>query len=846
MPQHVATDYGQAAQETFFDAVQEVLGTQAEVNLTLLNATTVRAVAGSGADQSGLGVGGALRWRTSNRDVSHPTGAAGTFDVWAVASALSITPGSPPTDTTDYSWDLAIVRQGDPQPGNAHKRKIGYTVWSGSAITKLVQTAGRRDDAPISPTSAVGSVSAVDAAMPAGATAAPIRATVGGSEVFAVSPTGALTSVGMTVTGTAGIVASGAGGKDTLALSSTGLDTGLTIGGDVTFYRGATGEGWMDQRLVVKRSATGDAALTTRFTADNAFQISAGGLLTWYEASNVPGATLGRTGASALTLSGSLTVTGALAAQGTGSFAGLSSSSGLTVSAGGAAITGTVNATAYQVGGVALAATHLSDGANVAHINATETVTQPWTFSGNLFATSGLNLTGTNGQNKISRDATNNGILIDTQTADAKWLFTDSGFAKFGNYTGGVQSTAATLNVLSRRADAAGVLIKGYASQSEPLLEFRNSGSTLLASVSAAGGVNAASYAVAGTALASSHLSDSAQIAHVNATETISNNWTFASQPTIDPGSGTTDAVLALVGRSSGAAAAAGQVRGSSAGDLLLNAVNGNIKIQAGGTDRVSVSPTGAQIKMAPTGIGVGTSAEMTLGTTALDLVAGALNVAAKDNSTAAQLSLRSRGASGFSGTAGYLQQDASATTGTLYMPGGATLNADTGGRHDFRVNNGVVLTINANGLGIGTAPVSGQAISTVTAGRAQFGEALIGQDPQHGATWASFRHTSMTTTGNYALMQNNSGDTLVNAATGRSLNLRINNADKIVINGTGIGFFSKTSNPAAQPAARTLTSWSSGANQVRSIDRTNWTFEQLFDFVMTMAYDHQQLGLFA
>lgn len=45
---------------------------------------------------------------------------------------------------------------------------------------------------------------------------------------------------------------------------------------------------------------------------------------------------------------------------------------------------------------------------------------------------------------------------------------------------------------------------------------------------------------------------------------------------------------------------------------------------------------------------------------------------------------------------------------------------------------------------------------------------------------------------------------------------------------------------------ARTFTNWTIGSNARRSIDRNGWSTEQLFDFVMTMAYDLQQSGLYA
>lgn len=88
---------------------------------------------------------------------------------------------------------------------------------------------------------------------------------------------------------------------------------------------------------------------------------------------------------------------------------------------------------------------------------------------------------------------------------------------------------------------------------------------------------------------------------------------------------------------------------------------------------------------------------------------------------------------------------------------------------------------------------------TTATAGQgARIGEAKIGT--WEGSTsWAAFTHNSVhSTTTSYALMQDNSGRTLLNAASGQSLEFRINNGTKMFIGSTGqIGV--NTSSPAYQ-----------------------------------------------
>lgn len=230
--QFIPLQYGDPAAEAFFDATQEVLGTLGRLDLTLASATTVRALAGPGADESGMGIGGALRWIDANVDQLHPGGAAGRFDIYVTTGPTTIAPGTPPTDTTDYSYALAIVPAGAAAPGTAYAKRVGYLDWDGAAITRLVQTFMRRDDAPRAAVAPTGTVSPVEAIAPAGATAPPIRAQVGNTEVFRVNPDGSLPLVG-NLTAPRGYFQTNA--KD--AISLTGAGAGITFGGDVNVYR---------------------------------------------------------------------------------------------------------------------------------------------------------------------------------------------------------------------------------------------------------------------------------------------------------------------------------------------------------------------------------------------------------------------------------------------------------------------------------------------------------------------------------------------------------------------------------------------------------------------------------
>lgn len=71
--------------------------------------------------------------------------------------------------------------------------------------------------------------------------------------------------------------------------------------------------------------------------------------------------------------------------------------------------------------------------------------------------------------------------------------------------------------------------------------------------------------------------------------------------------------------------------------------------------------------------------------------------------------------------------------------------------------------------------------------GNTRLNNALIG-DAGHGNTWSAFAHSNSFTVGGYALLQNNTGRTLLNCALGQSMNFRINNVDNGVWNATGLG----------------------------------------------------------
>lgn len=105
----------------------------------------------------------------------------------------------------------------------------------------------------------------------------------GGLDQSNISTAATPTMASLTLTGIAGLVLSGNGGKDTLNLSNTTADVGMTIGGDVTLYRGAANSLRTDDTFRIVRSVAGDNSLETLVSGDAQLRhyITAGGDHWW-------------------------------------------------------------------------------------------------------------------------------------------------------------------------------------------------------------------------------------------------------------------------------------------------------------------------------------------------------------------------------------------------------------------------------------------------------------------------------------------------------------------------------------------------------------------------------------
>jgi hypothetical protein len=99
---------------------------------------------------------------------------------------------------------------------------------------------------------------------------------------------------------------------------------------------------------------------------------------------------------------------------------------------------------------------------------------------------------------------------------------------------------------------------------------------------------------------------------------------------------------------------------------------------------------------------------------------------------------------------------------------------------------------ITGNGrMGVGTNTPSA---ILETAVNVLLNNASIGTIAAYGGNWTAFSHSNRLSAGNYALIQNNEGQTMLNASSGQTIELRINNASTAFIESDRIGILgSKT-----------------------------------------------------
>ncbi|MGI9301902.1 MAG: hypothetical protein ACR2RB_04225 [Gammaproteobacteria bacterium] len=121
------------------------------------------------------------------------------------------------------------------------------------------------------------------------------------------------------------------------------------------------------------------------------------------------------------------------------------------------------------------------------------------------------------------------------------------------------------------------------------------------------------------------------------------------------------------------------------------------------------------------------------------------------------------------------LAQDWNTAMGEIVRLGGDSLTVAGGTITGNLIANGT--------LGIGTGTAAPTAKLEVN-GDIKTDRAFIGNVGHSG--WAGFAHKDSGTTGNYALLQDGTGATLLNAASGKDLQFRINNAAKVTLDKDG------------------------------------------------------------
>jgi hypothetical protein len=274
---------GDVLPASFIAALQEYISTHA-ANLLIEPSgtppTSITAQASAGAGQVALGINGLWRYTSTTVVAAHPGGAAGTYDILAVASANSF--GAPDTDATDYAFGLQIVPAGGSSSGTLNgnaivaERKVGTVLWDGSQISAITQTVGSQSSSrtqfTISPNPAITPQRIRGAASQAAPLA--VWETSTGSQRAAVGADGVFAALGYQVGGTPlaashlsnGVTGAGAGAlasspalSGTPAAPTAPVDTNTTQLASTAFVLGqlaAAGDGTPAMNGAASRGAS--------------------------------------------------------------------------------------------------------------------------------------------------------------------------------------------------------------------------------------------------------------------------------------------------------------------------------------------------------------------------------------------------------------------------------------------------------------------------------------------------------------------------------------------------------------------------------------------------------------
>ena len=104
-----------------------------------------------------------------------------------------------------------------------------------------------------------------------------------------------------------------------------------------------------------------------------------------------------------------------------------------------------------------------------------------------------------------------------------------------------------------------------------------------------------------------------------------------------------------------------------------------------------------------------------------------------------------------------------------------------------------------------------------------------MGEWASIGSTFTGFGHASLTqATGNYALLHQSNGETMLNAADGRNINFRINNQDKAILSSSLLSIGVATRIEQTLSVGGNLTIKSSKSLVINTPDDVNTTTEIL------------------
>jgi hypothetical protein len=137
----------------------------------------------------------------------------------------------------------------------------------------------------------------------------------------------------------------------------------------------------------------------------------------------------------------------------------------------------------------------------------------------------------------------------------------------------------------------------------------------------------------------------------------------------------------------------------------------------------------------------------------------------------------------------------------------------------------GETMVLRSGQVGIGLDnPGQKLSVAPSTDVSGEFGYAHVGNVGYNG--YAGFSHVNLNSQGNYALLQESSGTTFLNASNGQSIRFRINNSDKMILDSSG-RFGIGTTSPAYQldvSGTGRFTSTVTATNFILSSDKRNKT----------------------